>query len=326
MVRRVTVGFVMLLALPVGTLPGPLSSQPPGVKPQGVSSLGLNASAEVAAPRPRLWLVRSGEAKVYVLGFGEARDTSWLTPSLRRAFEESSELWLENAGPSGPPNPPSAEGRLAAERMKRLGYESGRTLFDVLEPAVRERTLAYVEELGMNIDSLRPLRPWRAYSAIVQAFWSKRPATHHQVDVDAVLGAMARAAGKTVGYEFPSSDPVTMLLALMPDAAQSQYIEWLLDFLDEYKEGRNDPTEAFRWIDGDPGDSPTRSLDRMRTRMPELYQVMQRQRNGWWARKVFELLGTKGTRFVAIGQLHVMGPDGLPRQLERLGLQLELVP
>lgn len=192
--------------------------------------------------------------------------------------------------------------------MKRLGYESGRTLLDVLEPAVRERTLAYAEELGMNIDSLRPMRPWRAYYAIVQAFWSKRPATHHQVDVDAVLGSMARAAGKQVGYEFPSSDPVTMLLALMPDAAQSQYIAWLLDFLDEYKEGRNDPAEAFRWIDGDPGDSPTRSLDRMRTRMPELYQVMQRQRNQWWARKVSELLGTKGTRFVAIRAAARHGP------------------
>ncbi|MEO8452563.1 MAG: TraB/GumN family protein, partial [Gemmatimonadota bacterium] len=173
-------------------------------------------------------------------------------------------------------------------------------------------------------DSIQPLRPWRAYYSIVRSFWSKRPVTHNQVDVDAVLGSMARVAGKRVGYEFPSG-AFTTFMALMSDKAQSQYIEWLLDFLDDYKKGRNEPTESFSWIDGDPGDGPTRSLDRMRTKMPDLYQVMQPQRNGWWARKVFELLGTKGTHFVAIGQLHVLGPDGLPRLLERLGVALELV-
>ncbi len=57
---------------------------------------------------------------------------------------------------------------------------------------------------------------------------------------------MARAADKRVDYEFPNSEPFTTLLALMPDAAQSQYIEWLLDFLDDYKKGRNDSTESFQ--------------------------------------------------------------------------------
>lgn len=328
MLRRPEISFAMLLVPLVGTLASHLSSQPPRTKVLSAEVLrptGELPRAEVAAPRPQLWLATSGDARVYVFGFGEAKDTSWLTPSIRRAFEQSSELWLESAGPSEPTNQSPAERRAAAERMKRLGYEPGRTLFDVLEPSVRERTLAYIEELGINQDSIRPMRPWRAYYSIVRAFWSKRPATHNQVDVDAVLGSMARAAEKRVDYEFPNSEPFTTLLALMPDAAQSQYIEWLLDFLDDYKKGRNDPTESFSWIDGDPGDGPTRSLDRMRTKMPDLYQVMQRQRNGWWARKVFELLGTKGTRIVAIGQLHVLGPDGLPRQLERLGVTLELV-
>lgn len=328
MFRRAEISLVMLLVPLLGTLAVHPFDQPPRKAVVGAQVLRPSdelPSPAVAAPRPQLWLATSGDARVYVLGFGEAKDTSWLTPTIRRAFDQSSELWLEIAGPSEPTNQSPAERRAATERMKRLGYEPGRTLFDALQPPVRERTLAYIEELGINLDSITPMRPAWAYYSIVRAFWSKRPATHNQVDVDAVLGSMARAAGKRVGYEFPSSDPFTTLLALMPDAAQSQYIEWLLDFLDDYKKGRNDPTESFSWIDGEPGDGPTRSLDRMRTRMPDLYQVMQRQRNGWWARKVFELLGTKGTRLVAIGQLHVLGPDGLPRQLERLGVRLELV-
>ena len=85
--------------------------------------------------------------------------------------------------------------------MNRIGHESGRMLFDGLEPSVRERTLAYIAELGINRDSIQQLRPWRAYYTIVRAFWSKRPSTHNQVDVDAVLGSMARAAGKRIDYE-----------------------------------------------------------------------------------------------------------------------------
>lgn len=328
MYRRADISFAMLLVPFFGTLAIHRSNQPPTWTVAGAEVLTSSERLPrpaVAARGPQLWLATSGDARVYVLGFGEAKDTSWLTPSIRRAFEQSSELWLENAGPSESANLSPAERRAAAERMRGLGYAPGRTLFDALEPPMRERTRAYIEELGINLDSISPMRPAWAYYSIVRAFWSKRPATHKQVDVDAVLGSMARTAGKQVGYEFPSSDPVATMLALMPDAAQSQYLEWLLDFLDDYKKGRNDATESFSWIDGNPGEGPIRSLDRMRTNMPDLYQVMQRQRNGWWARKVFELLGTKGTKFVAVGQLHVLGPDGLPRQLERLGVRLELV-
>jgi len=60
----------------------------------------------------------------------------------------------------------------------------------------------------------------------------------------------------------------------------------------------------------------------MRTKTPALYQVMQPRRNLWWARKIDELLATRGTYFIAVGQLHVLGPDGIPRQLEKRGIRL----
>ena len=67
-------------------------------------------------------------------------------------------------------------------------------------------------------------------------------------------------------------------------------------------------------------------VEYVRTKTPELYQMMQPQRNVWWARKVYDLLASGGTHFVAIGQLHVLGSDGVPRQLERLGIQVESPP
>jgi uncharacterized protein YbaP (TraB family) len=56
----------------------------------------------------------------------------------------------------------------------------------------------------------------------------------------------------------------------------------------------------------------------MRTRTPDLYRIMQVQRNAWWARTVDRLLSAGGTHFIGIGQMHVVGPDGIPMQLQRL--------
>jgi uncharacterized protein YbaP (TraB family) len=103
-------------------------------------------------------------------------------------------------------------------------------------------------------------------------------------------------------------------MAAMPDLAQSEYISWLMDFIDDQSSGAN--SDPFEWYVGYPND--TRSLDRMRAKYPELYKIMQIERNGWWARKINELLATGGTYFIGIGELHVLGPDGIPRQLQRL--------
>src|SRR5689334_22163378 len=49
----------------------------------------------VPTPRLPLRLFTRRQARVYVLGFGDARDESWATPELRRAFQSSADLWLE---------------------------------------------------------------------------------------------------------------------------------------------------------------------------------------------------------------------------------------
>jgi uncharacterized protein YbaP (TraB family) len=293
-----------------------------------ISLLAVLASVTVAgatlpsAPGPNFYMVQRGEARVFILGFGEARDTSWLTPSIRAGFDASSQVWLETRMSSEPDVDPGAK-RAAAERMEKLGHESGRTLFDALEPSARMRTAAYLAELGIDPDSVKTLRPWRAYYSITSAFWQRQRLGYEPVSVQAVLETRAARAGKSLGYEFPTREAFVDFMAGMSDRAQSQYLEWLFDFFDDHKQGLYDDDETFGWIEG--RRLPFRSLDRMRARA-ELYEAMQPRRNLWWARKIDELLKTPGTYFVAVGQLHVMGPDGIPRQLERMGVSIAPLP
>lgn len=287
-----------------------------------LTTLGLVDAPVPVASGPSFWMVRKGEAQVFLLGFGDAKDTSWLTPTIRKAFDTSSQIWLETRMSSEPDGDPSAQ-RATVERMEKLGTESGRTLFDALEPSARKRTSAYLVELGIHPDSVKTLRPWRAYSSIAAGFWRRQRLGYEPLSVAAVLETRAASAGKVLGYEFPTREAFASFMAGMSDRAQSQYLEWLYDFFDDYKKGRYDDDETFGWVQG--RRLPFRSLDLMRAKT-DLYRVMQPRRNLWWARKIEELLKTPGTHFVAVGQLHVMGPDGIPRQLERLGIASEPLP
>ena len=267
---------------------------------------------------PLFWLATRGRSRVFLVSFAEARagDESWFTPALRRAFDDSVELWLEVAPAE------ALVGRDPATRVKEdAEYQTlsreppGRTFFDELEPHARERARAYVAELAIKKELLEPLRPWAAYYTINAAYWARTQLPYEPVNVDHVLWKRATEAGKSVGYEMPTGVAFARFMAAMPQKAQSQYIEFLLNYFDDRKKGL--AGDVFDWQVGSPTGS-VRNLDRMRQALPALYQCMQVQRNIGWAHRIDALLNTQRTCYIAIGQLHVLGPDGIPAQLRRL--------
>lgn len=258
------------------------------------------------AREPLLWVAQRGRSRVYVLGFGEVRDQPWLTPNIERAFDASSELWLETT-----PDPPPPE------LVKALAYDPTQTFFDALRPEIRERANAYVNELGIDRTAIEGLRPWAAYYRINTAFWAKHKVANVGENPDQVLRARAQGSGKRIEYEFPDPEALIRFFASMPAAVQDQYIEMLLDYLDDEKRGAN--ADHAAWVEGKPS---SRALDRMRTRTPQLYRYIQADRNAWWARHIDQLLATSGTRFVALGMNHLLGVDGVPAQLKRMGVEI----
>lgn len=284
-----------------------------GLATVGLAGLFKNmAYASQRDAGPHFLSISRGNGRVFLLGFGEAKDDSWVAPQIWGAFEKSSSLWLEVGHSDSSPGPETRN------RIEELSHEKGRTFFDVLKPSVQKKTLRFMSELGIKRESLETLRPWRAYNVIMRAFYSNRRPSSMPVLPDEMFSKKAMEAQKEVSYEMPTYLSFAEFMSGMPDAAQSDYIEWLLDFLDDVKSGRVvDMDDA--WIHGK-FSAETRSLERMRTRMPALYKVMQLGRNAWWARKIDELLGTGHTHFIAVGNLHAMGPDGIPAQVRRLGI------
>ena len=92
----------------------------------GILSFALahRTLAAVVQGTPLLHVAKRGHSRVYLFGFGEAKDDSWLTPSIRRAFESSSDLWLEvGQAPSPAPD--------AAKQREQLTHDpAGRSFFE----------------------------------------------------------------------------------------------------------------------------------------------------------------------------------------------------
>jgi uncharacterized protein YbaP (TraB family) len=152
---------------------------------------------------PNFWLVKRGQGQVFVLGFGEAKDKSWFTPVLQRAFQESSQLWLEVGPPTGPDTRDDATKKAEADQIQKLQHESGRTFFDVLEPSVRPRVRALMEKTGVRQEAIETLRPWWAYYVLNGAYWSHNKPPYEPVAVDDVLRKLAVEQGKSINYEMP---------------------------------------------------------------------------------------------------------------------------
>ena len=288
-----------------------------------LSLLPLAARAQGAlgtSRGPLFWLIQRGKARVFLASFadGKVGDDSWFTPAMRKAFQDSSELWLEVAPAE------ALAGRDAAAKAKgdaeyqALSHEPpGHTFFGELEPRARERVQAYMAELGVKRDDVEALRPWAAYYKINGVFWSKTKLPYEPVNIDHVLWKLATDQGKSVHYEMPDGVAFARFMAAMPQKAQSQYIEFLLNFLDDHKKGLDGA--VFDWESGSPVIS-LRNLDRMRSELPDLYRVIQVQRNIWWAHKIDDLLTGDKTSYIAMGQMHTVGPDGIPNQLTRLNI------
>src|SRR3954471_11087012 len=70
-----------------------------GILSIAIAGRALGAGAPGA--EPLLYLATRGRARVFILGFGDAQDDSWMTTRVRRALEASSELCLEVSHDAG---------------------------------------------------------------------------------------------------------------------------------------------------------------------------------------------------------------------------------
>jgi uncharacterized protein YbaP (TraB family) len=284
---------------------------PPPAPP---SAAQLQVAQREARDRGLLWRISKQGRVSYLFGTIHVGKWPWSLPGpqLSRALAQTDLLALE----LDPTDPGVARQLQAAQQTAAVD----------LPVALRQRLQAQIESACLPADALRGVHP------VLQALTLTLLAAR-QESLDAayaqepMLAALAHAAGRPI----VSLETVDRQLgALLPaDPAQTQAL--LEDALDQLERGRAAPTLrrlAEAWASGDLATLEQYAqwcecADSEAQRA--LLHRLNDARNAHLAQRVDALHGQGQRVFVAVGALHMTGPQALPTLLAQRGFEVQRV-
>ncbi len=269
----------------------------------------------VQAQGPALWVTKGPHATVYLFGSVHVleKDKPWRTPKIDAAIARSGSLWLEI--------PDVDDAQSMQPLVMKLGIDAAHPLSTKLtkEELVKLDSVAKQAGIPSGEAALEPMQPWLAAISL-SSLPMMRAGFDPKSGVENVLKPEFVKAGKPVkGFE--TAEQQFHYFADMPQKSQVEYLTSELDQFDQ-------ATEQFQklvaaWYAGDEEQLDAIFSAAFRTKYPELYQTLIVKRNQEFAAGIEQLLQGDGTVFVAVGAGHLVGVDGVPALLEKIGLKVE---
>ena len=108
----------------------------------------------------------------------------------------------------------------------------------------------------------------------------------------------------------PLSEQESMLAEALAPAAEMR--SKIMELHDIWRAG--DEVRLLEMVNGD-----------MAEKTPQMYVLLNRDRNNAWLPQVVAMLGEKETRLVIVGAMHLIGNDGLVELLRARGVEVERV-
>jgi uncharacterized protein YbaP (TraB family) len=281
-----------------------------GLALAGLATGAIRGRAAEQLTAPPLWSVQRGSSKVYLFGqMGVRADSVWLTDGVRRAFESSTELWVEN--PEFPPPPTGAPA--PAEPPK------GPKLSEVATPQDLKRVRSLLLRAGLSANTFDTLLLSAAYPAISDAA-DRAFGVDYTALPERVMKSRAKVAGKPVHSEWASLEEITRFMTDLPDdLARTLQLQLVRKTLDESGDVKAAERRLNQWLSGDM--EGWNAFDaHMASTYPELRKRIGTERNKAWVPRVDALLARTHAAFVCVGILHLAGTESIQAQLKRSGL------
>lgn len=269
----------------------------------------------VARAAPAMWEVRDHDTRIYLFGAMHVLqpNVKWRTRTFDRAYARADKLWFETRADADP-----AEVRMLVDRY---GVDPERSLTEKLPPRTVATLKAALERDGGSLDRVDRLRPWAAAMML-----SVLPMTQQGASVaagaDATVTRQARAADKAVAT-FETVEQQIRLFASLPEAVEVQYLDDVA--AETLSPPRNGVALQSAWLHGDMDKLGPLVVDVMRRDRPALYDALLKRRNQAWAQALAGEMDRPGVQLVAVGALHMAGPDGLPALMAARGFQVRRV-
>lgn len=265
----------------------------------------------LARAEPAMWVIKSKHAKVYLLGTLHILrpETVWDLAKIKNALGDSRELWLELV----------LDRSVAAltTNVKEYEFDQAKPLTSKLTSEQYERLSNVAGKYTFPMELMNQMKPW--YAAVTMELMPMLKAGYNpNAGVEVVLEIQARLQRKRVAG-FETMQQQLQFLDTLPEADQVAFLMETIDDVDEGVAYLEKMEKA--WSEGDLDSLEKSLVDEMKNASPSLYQTLILNRNVTWSEKIATMLQGSGTRFVAVGAAHLIGPDSVQAQLAKRGFK-----
>lgn len=289
-------------------------------KAMAVACMAVIAACASAKPSsPAIWRVSDADNSLYLMGsFHALKPSDYpLSKAVNDAYADAELLAFEIA----PEQLQSPELVRAMQQSAML--PATQSLQGMLPENTWQDLLRWQRKNpDTPLASLQRLKPWYA-ALIIANTQSQAQGFEPELGLDRHFMNKAKTVRKpSIGLE-QMQDQIALLNGMKP-AAQLQLLQ---EALGDSGNPRNAELERLRalWVSGDAEELEEITVTKMRREYPDLYQSINVARNQAWLPQLRRLLDDEREAdvMVVVGALHLLGPDGLVRQLQANGYKVE---
>jgi uncharacterized protein YbaP (TraB family) len=269
-------------------------------------------SCVIAAGHPiSMWLIEGERNRVYVLGSVHLlrKSDHPLPQAIHAAYEDAEGLVMELDMDDIDPLAVLAE-------TNRLGLvQDERTLRDLLGTEDWDRAAAIAERMQLPLDLLMKTEPWFAAITVEQLVLLRH-------GFDPAYGVEMHLAEKAGADQKPITglETVSEQLSILDGLPLNAQRDLLLQTLSDSESVQADMDQLINaWRRGDSKFLEQHMLADIQQHA-ELYEAIVARRNRSWVKQIVALLQDESDYLVIVGALHLIGEDGIPRLLDRQGI------
>lgn len=279
-----------------------------------ISAAVVALSAGAARAEPQLWKIEDSDSTLYLFGTIHILDQGapWRGAEFDAAFKSAQEIWFEI-------DPLKSADPAAFAPYQSLMIDPARPLSKRLSAQEYAVFSKVGGDLGVDAAQIDVLRPWMAAVQLTVTAIT-RAGGDPNAGVDRVL------AGEVGSRPLKTLETLEQQLRLFADMPEEVERAFLLSSLEDIAEGpAYFQRMAQAWRAGDIAALEDEFLSEMRTEYPQAYEILLKARNLAWAEVLEKEMQGSGSDFVAVGALHLAGPDGLPSLLAAKGYQVSQI-
>jgi len=291
-----------------------ISLAPWRVRAAGVIGGLVALLAGSSLAQPPVWIVRDADSEMVIFGSVHIlpADLDWQPPVLSAALARADDVWFEL------PIDMATQSRVSELALDKGLLAKGAHLSDKLSVAGRARLARVSTRAGIRSDQLERFRPWLAEATLSVAALQSQGAWAHD-GVEQVLSAGLDVKVERRAFETPEQQ--INILANVSEAEQMSSLEETLRRMDQ----EPDTYEALlaSWMAADLVALEREALQPIRQLTPTLYKTLILDRNLRWVEVLKQRMDGRGRTVIIVGVGHLLGKDGVPERLRRLGYRVE---